>query len=359
MKTRTAALLMVAGLVSTSGAAVATAAPTATAPQAVQSHSGITVLDQRKVKGLERTWELDIATNELGTFANKGRTLHVQVTLPRGYGDPANAQKRYPVQYLLHGQDGDSRDWRLKGSKDPNNRPTDPAMEQLTANQNLILVAPDSGVASWYTNWVKQDRRGKQNIEAYLINQMVPFIDANYRTIASKQGRAIAGFSMGGYGAIAMAGRHHDMFAHVSSFSGGLDLEDQAVRVAVAGSVTLQGMDGTGPFGIPLFGVDTVWKERNPLRMRENYRNLKVSLYGGTGGDYAEPAGSIIEVGATNSTIRFDKSLWAIGIHAHSHYYKSPEKLNGFTCKGGHNYGCVHGAYVEDLPLVMGDLQQA
>lgn len=363
MKTRTAALLMVAGLFTTSGTVVANAVP---AQPTAHSDSGITVTGQRKVAGLERTWQLDISTKELSTFALLGEkdTLQVQVTLPKGYGDAANAQKRYPVQYLLHGQKGDSRDWDFKAA-DPKNpsapRAVEPSMEKLTANQNLILVAPDAGSASWYSNWVHQDPRGVQNVENYMIKQLVPFIDHNYRTIASKSGRAIAGFSMGGYGAVYFAGRYPNMFAHVSSFSGGLDLEDQAVRLAVVGSVGLDMMPVDGPFGVVVFPFDTVWKQRNPLRMRENYRNVKVSLYGGTGGDLRpeRAIGSVIEVGATHSTHNFDNALSQIGIKAHTNYYGSPLYLNGFECRGGHNYGCVFGAYVEDLPLVMADLQHA
>jgi S-formylglutathione hydrolase FrmB len=52
--------------------------------------------------------------------------------------------------------------------------------------------------------------------------ELVPWIDATYRTIAARRGRAIAGVSMGGYGALSYAARHPDTFAAAASFSGAL-----------------------------------------------------------------------------------------------------------------------------------------
>ena len=56
----------------------------------------------------------------------------------------------------------------------------------------------------------------------------MPWVDATYRTVAAKRGRAIAGLSMGGYGALSYAARHPGTFAAAASFSGALEVGSAA-----------------------------------------------------------------------------------------------------------------------------------
>ena len=64
--------------------------------------------------------------------------------------------------------------------------------------------------------------------ETYHVGELVPWIDATYRTIAARRGRAIAGLSMGGYGALSYAARHPGTFAAAASFSGALEVGSAA-----------------------------------------------------------------------------------------------------------------------------------
>ena len=78
---------------------------------------------------------------------------------------------------------------------------------------------PDAGKVGWETNWVDQSG-GAQAWRDFHVDQLIPWIDANLRTISSKSGRAIAGLSMGGFGAIRYAQDRPDLFTYAASFSG-------------------------------------------------------------------------------------------------------------------------------------------
>lgn len=133
------------------------------------------------------------------------RDMPYQVVLPTDY---ATSQKKYPVLYLLHGWQGDETNW-IQLTR----------LVALTAHYPLIIVLP-RGENSWYVNsaTVPKDRFGD-----FLSEDMIAEVDQHFRTITSPDGRAIAGLSMGGYGAVLMALRHPGMFSFVGSISGAFD----------------------------------------------------------------------------------------------------------------------------------------
>jgi S-formylglutathione hydrolase FrmB len=117
------------------------------------------------------------------------------------------------VLYLLHGADSDYRSWTRYGDA-----------QAITARAPLIVVMPDGGANGWYTDWYQGARPVQPRWETYHVGELVPWIDATYRTIAARRGRAIAGLSMGGYGALSYAARHPGTFAAAASFSGALEV---------------------------------------------------------------------------------------------------------------------------------------
>jgi S-formylglutathione hydrolase FrmB len=135
----------------------------------------------------------------------------VRVLLPAGYAPDAG--RRYPVLYLLHGADSDYRSWTRYGDA-----------QAITAHAAMIVVMPDGGTNGWYTDWYEGARPVQPRWETYHVGELVPWIDATYRTIAARRGRAIAGLSMGGYGALSYAARHPGTFAAAASFSGALEV---------------------------------------------------------------------------------------------------------------------------------------
>lgn len=134
----------------------------------------------------------------------------VMVVTPAGYNDDASAAKHYPVVYLLHGFGDDYECWPMR---------TQPALDSLATNWNMIFVCPD-GRNSWYFD-SKTDP--KKQMESYITRELVPYIDANYRTIPDPAHRAITGLSMGGHGALRLAILHSDIWGNAGSTSGGVD----------------------------------------------------------------------------------------------------------------------------------------
>jgi S-formylglutathione hydrolase FrmB len=130
------------------------------------------------------------ASESLGAIKN------VRVYLPAGYDA---ATKRYPVFYYLHGAPGSETTWTADGKLDT-------AADSM--GLQAIIVMPDGG-ESFY---VGAD-------ETYIAHDLVAWVDSTFRTIPKREGRVIAGMSAGGYGALHIAMRHHDLFCAVAAHS--------------------------------------------------------------------------------------------------------------------------------------------
>jgi hypothetical protein len=160
-----------------------------------QNGNGISVVSQSS-----NGREIDLQVN---TTAVQGQH-EVIVLLPEGYS--ANTTTRYPILYLLHGA--------LAGPSRWVNPPG--AAPQITDPYPVITVIPDGGVKGWYTDWVNGWQLSPQNWLDFHLGQLVPWIDANLRTIANRSGRAIAGLSMGGFGSLHYAETRPDMFSYAA-----------------------------------------------------------------------------------------------------------------------------------------------
>jgi putative tributyrin esterase len=135
-----------------------------------------------------------------------GRKMKYNVVLPAGYD---SSDQRYPVLYLLHGLTSNYTLWAKMN------------VPLFARQYKLIVVMPDVG-NSWYANWSKSDDGQKNRWEDFIVKDLIGHVDATYRTVASRSGRAINGLSMGGYGAIMLGLRHPDMFCSIGSHSGAL-----------------------------------------------------------------------------------------------------------------------------------------
>ena len=132
---------------------------------------------------------------------------------------PAAGDGPFPVLYLLHGVGDDHTTWCDH---------TD--IVSYLADLGLIVVTPDCEW-SWFLN---DPQPGGEQWESYVVEDLVAFMDANYNTIASRGGRALAGLSMGGYGALQLAMKHPDVFSMASSHSAALYFGNHP-RVATPG----------------------------------------------------------------------------------------------------------------------------
>lgn len=113
------------------------------------------------------------------------------------------------VVYLLHGYGGNETTW--PGLK--------PELKDYADRENLIFVCPN-GENSWY--WDSPLNEDSQ-FETFVSRELVSYVDGHYRTLPSREKRAITGLSMGGHGALWLAIRHQDVFGAAGSTSGGLE----------------------------------------------------------------------------------------------------------------------------------------
>jgi S-formylglutathione hydrolase FrmB len=125
------------------------------------------------------------------------------VFLPPGYSQ--NRTRRYPVVYALHGYSIGAEQW-TKEIHVPQ------TIEGAFANgtREMIVVMPDSKTmhnGSMYSSSVTTG-----DFENYVARDVVSYIDAHYRTIASRESRGLVGHSMGGYGASRIGMKHADVF---------------------------------------------------------------------------------------------------------------------------------------------------
>jgi len=138
-----------------------------------------------------------------------GKRVPYNVLLPPGYGSITKRRLRYPVLYLLHGWNAHFDSWLRET-----------ALAKYAEEHRLIIVMPE-GDNGWYTDsaTVTQDQN-----ETYIKRELIPDVDRRFRTVADRSGRAVAGDSMGGYGALKLGLKHPEMFSFVASMSGALDV---------------------------------------------------------------------------------------------------------------------------------------
>ncbi len=128
-----------------------------------------------------------------------GRDVDATVLLPTSY---TQSDARYPVLYLLHGRPQDHTAFAVR-----------PWFAQQTT-QEMIIVTPNVA-DSWYINSVTEPAN---KYEDFMVRDLVSYVDEQYRTVASREGRAVAGISMGGWGAMMLGLKHHQLFRAVGAF---------------------------------------------------------------------------------------------------------------------------------------------
>lgn len=156
-----------------------------------------------------------------------GRDMSYRVVLPPDYN---SGSSRYPVIYLLHGLTGNFANWT-------NNT----KLTEYALNHRFIIVTPDGG-NGWYTDSVSAPN---DKYESYIIKELIPEIDKTYRTIAARDGRVIAGLSMGGYGSLKFGMKYPEMFTLIGSFSGALGATSWTEKTAGAIGKSMDAVFGT------------------------------------------------------------------------------------------------------------------
>lgn len=145
------------------------------------------------------------------------KTVKSVVIVPKNYCK----HRQYPVLYLLHGYSDNYAKW-VK---------TVPSIKTLSTDHQMIIVCPDGGYSSWYFD---SPIDSTFQYETFIIKDLLTVIDNKYSTIKDRNARAITGLSMGGHGALYLALRNKNLFAHAGSMSGGVDLRTSTKKYDLA-----------------------------------------------------------------------------------------------------------------------------
>ncbi|MBU9765143.1 LysM peptidoglycan-binding domain-containing protein [Mycobacterium sp. TNTM28] len=228
----------------------------------------------------------------------------VNVLLPDDY---RTSGRTYPVLYLFHGGNDDFRSFDFMGVRD------------WTAGKPIIVVMPDGGHAGWHCNPVTSFV-GPRNWETFHIAQLLPWIEANFRTYAEYDGRAVGGFSMGGFGALKYAAKYYGHFASVSAHSGPASLRRDFGLVVHWANITSAVLDLAGGtvYGAPLWDQARVSAD-NPVERIESYRNKRVFLVAGTSPDPLNWFDSVNETQVLAGQREFRDLLRRAGIPHEAH----------------------------------------
>jgi S-formylglutathione hydrolase FrmB len=182
-----------------------------------------------------------------------GHSVEVCVVLPSSY---AVSTRRFPVLFYLHGLFENEHSWIDRGGQS--------IYESLVTSGEageFIVVLPDGG-KTFYVNSLD----GRARYEDFFIQELVPWVDQNFRTLASRPSRGIAGDSMGGYGSLHLGMRHPELFGSVSAQSAAL-LAKLPDPLPTEGRWGFYARILQEPFGSPL--NESYWQANSPLTLAE------------------------------------------------------------------------------------------
>ncbi|MGW7519556.1 alpha/beta hydrolase [Streptomyces sp. NPDC054796] len=277
------------------GGVVASASGAAAAPKAPAADDGFGLRIVDRNESDPRMWYYRFATDAVEWDPG------VNVLLPDGYH---TSGRTYPVLYLFHGG-GTDQDFitfdRL-------------GIRAWTEGKPLIVVMPDGGHAGWYSNPVNSFT-GPRNWETFHINQLLPWVEANFRAYAEYDGRAVSGFSMGGFGALKYAAKYYGHFASVSAHSGPASLRRDSGLVVHWANATSAALDlgGGTVYGAPFWDEARVSAD-NPVERIESYRNKRVFLVAGTSPDPVNWFDTVNETQVLAGQREFRARLGDVGI---------------------------------------------
>lgn len=195
------------------------------------------------------------------------KRLRANVLLPDGY----DGARRFPVLYLLHGVGDSFSSWAKPELGD---------VMRTAKGLEAIVVMPEGG-RGFYTNWFNGGRRGDPGWERFYLDELVPQVERELRVLPGRSNHAIAGLSMGGFGAAWLATQLPGYFGSVAAFSGFVQHQRPEVEAGLRAVGEVEYTDIFGP-------VDGFYATgHNPTRLAENLRHSR--LYVTVGDGTAEP----------------------------------------------------------------------
>jgi S-formylglutathione hydrolase FrmB len=192
----------------------------------------------------------------------------------------ADKSRQFPVLYFLHGLGDNEQSFIHTGAWNV----TEDLLERNEIRE--FLIATPFGGASFYIN----SKDGKTRYEDFLLQEFFPFIEKRYRAVPGRAHRAIAGISMGGYGALHLAFRHPQLFSSVGAHSAAL-IEKLPVFLGSTPNSPRSRVLGE-VFGSP--PDEAFWQRNSPLTLARtaDLQGLKIYFDCGDQDDYGFDAGA-------------------------------------------------------------------
>lgn len=255
------------------------------------------IIEERMVNN--RLIELTISTSSFN------EPTQVLVNLPKGY----SSNKAWPVTFYLAGTNHTYQSFNeIYGG------------EALVADYPSIVVSPN-GKSGYWSDWYNQGSEGPPKYETYLIYELLPLIERRFSTIGLRQGRAILGESMGGYGALMIASRHPDLFAAAASVSGTVNTNLILNAIVHSASPAIDGATPDSIYG-PRATEEIRWRGHNPFDLAQNLDTL--SLWVGTadglvhdpsiGETAVDQSVCGVEYGVSTASITLHERLTELGV---------------------------------------------
>ncbi|MFI6796018.1 alpha/beta hydrolase [Streptosporangium canum] len=191
--------------------------------------------------------------------------LPVRLLVPRGWSK--KAKRTWPVLYMLHGGADNYTAWT---------RMTDIAA--MTENVDAIIVMPEAGRAGNYTDWYNGGKGGAPAWETFHTYELRRLLETGYRAGSR---RAVAGLSMGAYGAMKYAARHPGMFRFAGSYSGVMSTRLPGIPELIMNAQAAERQDPKAMWGDPIRNRN-VWRANDPAYLARNLRGMSLYISSGT-----------------------------------------------------------------------------
>jgi enterochelin esterase-like enzyme len=248
-----------------------------------------------------------------------GQELPFLVYVPDGY---ALSGETYPVLYLLHGFGDNEKAWVERAA-------IQARADRLIASGVIppALIVMPGCAKCWWVDGGQETRPGFKAESAFW-SELVPAVASRYRTIESREGRVIAGFSAGGYGAIRFALKYPDRLAAAGAFSPAIYADSPPPASAARIQSPFIGLDGQ-------FN-QVAWSEQNYPRLIGGYfeQTRRVPMY--------LVAGDNDRLGIAFETVLFFKRV----------FEKQPDLVELRVVDGGHGWSAWSGA-LDDVMIYL------
>lgn len=214
-------------------------------------------------------------------------SLDTQTTYVAALPSPLVPGQKYPVLYLLHGATGSYKDWIEKTT-----------VSESLKLRHMIVIMPDGGQYGWY---VDSPLRAKSQYASLITKDLREDVEKRFPARTDRQGRGIAGLSMGGHGALSLAAKNPGLYESASSLSGILDI------AAHPKNWRLSEILGAQPEALDQ------WKAHSVYHLAEAFTTAGVALRFDTGTEDT--------TGAVDDSRRFHKKLEELKVpHIYNEY---------------------------------------